>query len=454
MKRWRVHPAKAPLRGAIRVPGDKSIGHRAIILASIAQGSSLLAGLSPGEDNRATRAALVAMGVAMRKDERGALRVEGVGLRGLRPAPGPIDCGNSGTTMRLLAGLLAAQHFDSVLVGDASLSRRPMARVTRPLRDRGARIDGVIDPARNDETAPLEIRALPRGGRLNELAYRLPVPSAQVKTALILSGLDAAGPTLLEEPVVTRDHTERMLAAMGLPIETVATAVGFDPSAWNGVLAPLEITIPGDLSSAAFPLVAAHLLPGSRLIVRGVGVNPTRTGVLDVLRDMGGGVIVEPRGDAGGEPVGDLHVGAYEPAELRSAARVGGELAVRAIDEIPALVAAAAGAARGTSEFRDLQELRVKETDRIAALVAMLRAFALDAEPLPDGLRVGSGRRPRGGATIQSRGDHRIAMAGAVLALVAEGETVVEDVACVDTSFPSFVPVMRRLGAQIDEQEG
>ncbi|MEI8258838.1 MAG: 3-phosphoshikimate 1-carboxyvinyltransferase, partial [Deltaproteobacteria bacterium] len=206
----------------------------------------------------------------------------------------------------------------------------------------------------------------------------------------------------------------------------------------------------GDPSSAAFAVVAAHVVPGSRIIVRGVCVNPTRTGAFDVLRDMGGGVSTQPGGDAGGEPIGDLHVGASGPVELRSPARVGGELAVRAIDEIPALVVAAALSPRGTSEFRDLRELRVKETDRIEALVAMLRAFQIDCEALDDGLRVGSGRRPRGGAVVHSRGDHRIAMAASVLALAADGDTVVEDVDCVGTSFPRFVELMRKLGADID----
>ncbi len=449
MKRWRVRPATRPLRGAIRVPGDKSIGHRAVILASLAEGTSTLRGLSGGGDNQATRAAFERMGVPMRIDAQGALVVDGVGLHGLRAPDGPIDCGNAGTTLRLLAGLLAWQRFDSVLTGDPSLSARPMARVARPLRARGARIDGVFDARRNDETPPVTVRALSHGVRLGPLEHTLHVASAQVKSCLLLSGLDAAGPTGIVEPVLSRDHTERMLRAMGVPLETLGPAVLLDPGGWSGVLAPMDLTIPGDPSSAAFAVVAAHLVPGSRIIVRGVCMNPTRTGAFDVLRDMGGGVISQPGGDAGGEPIADLHVGVEAPVELRSPARVGGELAVRAIDEVPALVAAAAMSPRGTSEFRDLRELRVKETDRIEALVAMLRAFEIDCEALDDGLRVGSGRRPRGGAVVNSRGDHRIAMAASVLALAAEGDTVVDDVDCVDTSFPRFVELMRTLGADI-----
>jgi 3-phosphoshikimate 1-carboxyvinyltransferase len=276
------------------------------------------------------------------------------------------------------------------------------------------------------------------------------VASAQVKSSLLLSGLDAAGPTGLVEPVVSRDHTERMLQAMGAPLQTMGPAVLLDPTDWNGVLAPIDIAIPGDPSSAAFAIVAAHVVPESRIIVKRVCVNPTRTGAFDVLRDMGGGVGARPSGDAAGEPIADLHVGAEGPVELRSPARVGGELAVRAIDEVPALVVAAACAPRGTSEFRDLRELRVKETDRIDALVAMLHAFGLEAEALADGLRVGSARRARGGAVVDSRGDHRIAMSAAILALTADGDTVVRDVRCVETSFPTFVDVMRKLGADIE----
>ncbi len=445
--RWRIKPAAKPLRGAFDLPGDKSIGHRALIFSALARGASSIRNLSGGDDNLRTRAALQALGVEMR-DVDGALRVEGVGLEGLRAPSGDIDCGNSGTSMRLLAGVLVAQDFASRMVGDASLSRRPMGRITRPLRGRGARIEGTIDPVRRDEVPPLEIAPLDRGRRLFELEYELPVASAQVKSCLLLSGLWADGATSLREPFVSRDHTERMLYAMGAPIETLGSAVRLDPSGWDGALAPIELDVPGDPSSAAFLVVAAHVVPGSRVTVRRACTNPTRTGFLEVLRDMGGGAVVDPKGERGGEPVGNLHVGLAGTGVLRSGARVGGELAVRSIDEVPALVAAAA-VAPGESRFDDVAELRVKESDRVAALVEMVRAFGLDAEARGDAFTVRGGD-PRGGATVRSHGDHRIAMAAAVLALAADGETLVEDVGCVDTSFPSFAAILRGLGADLE----
>lgn len=432
------------------MPGDKSIGHRALLLSALAEGESTLRGVSTGGDNRSTRAALNALGVVYR-DGDNAVTVEGRGLDALCAPAHPLDCGNSGTTLRLLAGVLVAQSFSSRLTGDASLSRRPMGRVTRPLRGRGARIEGVIDSARRDEVPPLDITGLGESKRLFELDYELPVASAQVKSALLLSGLWADGSTSLREPTVSRDHTERMLLAQGVPLQTMGPLVHLDPSGWPRKLAPLDLHVPGDPSSAAFFVVAAHLVPGSRIAARGVCTNPTRTGFLEVLRDQGGGVVIDPKGEEATEPVGDLHVGVAGTGELRRGARVGGELAVRCIDEIPALVAAAA-CAPGESHFRDLAELRVKESDRVAALVSLVRAFGLDAEAHPDGLSLRGGR-PRGGAVVKSHGDHRIAMSAAVLALAAEGETTVEDVECVDTSFPGFAELLRGLGADIEVME-
>jgi 3-phosphoshikimate 1-carboxyvinyltransferase len=446
-RRWRVRPATKPLRGGFSLPGDKSIGHRALILGSLAEGTSRVRRLSHGADNRATRVAFEAMGVVMR-EEGDALTIAGAGLGGLRAPAGAIDCGNSGTTLRLLAGVLAAQGFSSQLGGDDSLTRRPMGRVTRPLRARGAKIEGRLDPARNDECPPLEIRGLAGGARLWELEYALPVASAQVKSALLLSGLFADGPTELREPTLSRDHTERMLLAMGAPLETLGPLTRLDPAGWSRALAPLDLTVPGDPSSAAFLVAAAHVVQGSRIAARGVCVNPTRTGFLEVLRDQGGGAVVDPKGEQGVEPVADLHVGVRGTGALRAGARVAGELAVRCIDEVPALVAVAA-VSPGESDFRDLAELRVKESDRVRALVTMLRAFGIEAEERPDGLRV-QGGRPRG-AEVHSGGDHRIAMAAAVLALGAEGETRVHDVGCVDTSFPDFAALLRALGADIEE---
>jgi 3-phosphoshikimate 1-carboxyvinyltransferase len=452
MKRWFVRPAKGPLKGAVRVPGDKSIGHRALILGAIAEGVSVVRGLSGGEDNRSTRRAFERMGVRIEPDGADAILIHGVGIDGLRPADGPIDCGNSGTTMRLLAGLLAGQPFASVLVGDASLSRRPMGRVCRPLRARGAKIDGRFIAEKNDECAPIEVRAMPRELGLSELEHEAPVASAQVKSALLFSGLYAQGSTTLTEPVVSRDHTERMLSAMGVPLQLLGGTVFLDPDGWDHRLRPLEMTVPGDPSSAAFVLVAAALLPGSRVGVRGVCVNRTRTGIFDALRDMGCATLWSPKGDEGGEPVADLFV-SEKSGTLRSGARLGGELSVRSIDEVPALVAAAASVPQ-VSELRDLEELRVKESDRIEALAALLRAFGRPVEVLRDGLRFEGG--PLSPATVHSRGDHRIAMAAALMGTISraagpDARTVIEDVACVDTSFPGFARLLNGLGADIEE---
>lgn len=452
MRSWRIEPFRGALRGALRLPGDKSIGHRALLFGALASGSSELRNLSAGEDNASTRSLLEALGVTFEALEGGGVRVHGVGLEGLRAPSRTLDCGNSGTTMRLAVGLLAAQHFDSVLTGDASLSRRPMARVLKPLRSRGARVDGAFDPRRNDETAPLTVRGLREGLRLGALEHAMQVSSAQVKSCLLLSGLRAAGPTSLNEPLLSRDHTERMLRAMGAPLETLGTAVQLDPTEWDGRLEPQRFDLPGDLSSATFWLVAAHLCPGSRIAVRDCGLNPTRAGSLDVLRDMGGSIALEPKGERCGEPVGDIHVGAWAPAEFRSGARVAGELAVRCLDEVPALVAAAAHCYGAESVFSDLRELRVKESDRIAALVRMLRAFGLEAQEQPEGLTL-RGSVPRGGAVIDSEGDHRIAMSAALVALRAEGPTVVRDVGCVATSYPSFARLLGKLGVSIEERE-
>jgi len=451
MRRWRVRPATRPLHGAVTVPGDKSLSHRALLLGALASGPSTLRRLSSGSDVRATRSLVEALGVTVSDLDGGIVRVEGVGLEGLRAPATVLDCGNAGTALRLAAGVLVAQGFDSVLTGDASLSRRPMARITRPLRMRGARVEGVVDVARRDETAPLSIKGLAQGQRLFELTYDLPVASAQVKSALLLSGLFADGVTALREPTVSRDHTERMLLAMGAPVSTMGPAVLLDPSDWDRVLQPLDMDIPGDPSAAAFWIAAAHLVAGSRVMVRRVLTNPTRVGFLEVLRDQGGGAVSDPKGEQGGEPVANLHVGVGPTGHLRRGARVGGELAVRCIDEVPVLVAVAA-VSPGESVFDDLAELRVKESDRVEALGAMLAAFGVPHVVTPAGLRVQGGGRVRGGAVVDSRGDHRVAMAAAVLALAADGETVIDDVACVATSDPSFAATFRGLGGTLDEE--
>jgi 3-phosphoshikimate 1-carboxyvinyltransferase len=445
-----IHPAERPLVGSVPVPGDKSIAHRAILLAGLASGTSRVEGGALGEDNVSTLGALRAMGVRATEAD-GVLAIEGVGLGGLTAPGGPIDCGNSGTTMRLLAGVLSAQRFASELIGDASLSRRPMQRVATPLRLRGARIEGKIDPKRPGEiTAPLRIGPLPAPHLLSSLEYELPVASAQVKSAILLSGLWADGKTWVQEPLVSRDHTERMLSALGVPVRSVGSMVELDAGAWSGVLPAFSIHVPGDLSTAAFLVAAAQLVPGSRVDVRRVGQNPTRTGFYEILCDMGGALSVEPKGDELGEPLGDLHAASARLA----GARAGGERVTRAIDEVPILCALAARAA-GQTEIVDAAELRVKESDRLAAMASVLSAFGVRCEERPDGLLIeGVPDRPLRAATVASRGDHRVAMTAAVLGLCADGPTRVTDVDCIATSFPRFAGTLRALGARVEVVKG
>ncbi|MBX3247321.1 MAG: 3-phosphoshikimate 1-carboxyvinyltransferase [Myxococcales bacterium] len=447
--------ASGPLRGKVRVPGDKSIGHRAVLFASLARGRCVVRGLSGGEDNLATLAAMRAMGVGVQVDGNDAV-IDGVGLRGLSMPSGVVDCGNSGTTMRLFAGLLSAQRFGTRLVGDASLTRRPMGRVVGPLRARGAHIagsdrDGRPAPDLEACYPPLSVAPLVEGESLLGIEYDMPVASAQVKSCLLLSGLYAAGPTTLREPVLSRDHTERMLLSLGVPLRTMGSVVHLDPEGidgvrWDGGWDPFTWEVPGDPSSAAFLLAAALMVPGSELTVEGVGVNPTRTGFFDLLRMLGTPAEVEPKPEAaGGEPRADLHM---RHARVRGGL-AGGELIVRMIDEVPVLCALAT-CAKGVVEVRDAAELRVKESDRIATMGAVLRAFGAPCEELEDGMKVEGGAKLRA-ATVQSHGDHRIAMSAALLGLVAEGETVVEDADCIATSFPTFVPLLRSLGADLEE---
>ncbi|MEZ4293536.1 MAG: 3-phosphoshikimate 1-carboxyvinyltransferase [Polyangiaceae bacterium] len=439
-----------PLTGSVPLPADKSIAHRALLFAALAKGKSRIAAPVLGEDNASTAGALRAMGVRIDEAE-GEVAVEGAGLEGLAAPSAPLDCGNSGTTMRLLAGLLSAQRFATTLTGDASLSRRPMERVARPLRLRGARIEGELDPRKPGEcTAPLRIGPLPEPHVLGPLEQEMKVASAQVKSALLLSGLYADGPTYVREPSLSRDHTERMMSALGVPVRTMGPMVELDPAEWSGQIDAFDLTVPGDLSAAAFLLAAAHVVPGSRVDVRGSGLNPTRTGVLDVLRDMGGAFEVEAHGDALGEPVGLVRA---SWASL-SAARIGGELVARSIDELPILIGLAARA-RGVTVVADAAELRVKETDRIAAMAELLRAFGVACEEQADGIAVeGRPDGPLAAADVNSHGDHRIAMTAAVLGLVAADKVRVRDVACIRTSFPRFVGTLRALGATIEVEEG
>ncbi|HEY2730229.1 MAG TPA: 3-phosphoshikimate 1-carboxyvinyltransferase [Polyangia bacterium] len=434
-----------PLAGVCRVPGDKSISHRALLFGALCDGAVEIHGLGEGGDNRSTARALEALGVGVSL-ARTEAEVRGVGFAGLRAAAGPLDCGNSGTTIRMMTGLLAGRPFETTLEGDASLTRRPMGRLAEPLRRMGAVIDGRVDPARpGDVFPPLRVRGGAEG--LTGLRYDLPVASAQLKSALVLAGLQARGRTELREPAASRDHTERMLRHLGAPIavDPATRAIVIDPAGWGGRLRAAPITVPGDLSSAMFLIVAALTVEGSDVVVENVGLNPTRTGALEALAAMGAELTIEITGDAMGEPVGRVRARARR---LRGT-RIDGTLALRAIDEVPALAVAAA-LAEGATTFADLKELRIKESDRIAALARELGRAGVAVEERPDGFVVQGlgGHAPRGGR-VEPEHDHRIAMAGAVLGLSSPDETLVpaDEIA---TSFPSFATTLRVLGATLE----
>jgi 3-phosphoshikimate 1-carboxyvinyltransferase len=414
-----VEPARGPLTGRLRVPGDKSISHRALLLAALAGGRSRLDGLSAGLDVRATLAAVEAFGADVEHLGPHTVTVAGGAGRLHEPAA-PIDVGNSGTGMRLLAGWAAPQPGLVILVGDASVSARPMDRVTVPLRSMGAAIDG----RQGGRLAPLVIR----GADLHGIDYEVPVPSAQVKGAVLLAALGADGPTTVREAVATRAHTEEMLAAAGVEVTSGGGAVTVTP----GPVAARDIDVPGDPSQAAFWVVAACLVPGSDLVVERVYVGPGRAGFLDVLLRMGADVTLEAVDDV--DRTADLHVRA---APLR-ATDVGGEEVAALIDEVPVLAVAAAHA-EGTTTFADAAELRVKETDRIATMTSELHAAGAEVEERPDGLVVaGTGGRPLPGGSIRSHGDHRVAMALAVAGLASEHGVRIDGWDAVATSYPSF----------------
>ncbi|MBC7162146.1 MAG: 3-phosphoshikimate 1-carboxyvinyltransferase [Immundisolibacter sp.] len=421
------------ISGRCRVPGDKSISHRAVMLAALAEGESRFTGFLAGADTLATAAAFRAMGVRIDGPYDGEVTVQGVGLHGLRAPSGPLDMGNAGTGMRLLAGLLAGQRFGVTLIGDESLSRRPMRRVIAPLRQMGADIG-----AAEGDTPPLVLRPT---AQLRGIDYVLPMASAQVKSCLLLAGLYAQGRTCVTEPAPTRDHTERMLAAFGRPLQRDGARVCID-----GGDTPLRATsfaIPGDISSAAFPLVAALIAGQGELLIENVGINPTRTGILDILRAMGGDIELLNLREAGSEPVADIRV---RPSRLRGIA-VSPELVPLAIDEFPA-IAVAAACAQGETLITGAQELRVKESDRIAAIANGLTALGIAVETLPDGLRIQGGRF-RGGV-VESHGDHRIAMAFSLAALRADAPVRIRDCVNVGTSFPGYAEIMRGLGLAIE----
>jgi 3-phosphoshikimate 1-carboxyvinyltransferase len=414
----------------VRVPGDKSVSHRALMLGGIARGSTRISGFLEGEDCLATLAAMSAMGVTIERHGPTEVSVNGVGLHGLQAPGHPLDLGNSGTAMRLMTGLLSAQAFESTLTGDASLTSRPMQRVITPLTAMGAGIES--DSGR----PPLHVTGNPE---LNGIDYAMPVASAQVKSAILLAGLYARGTTSVVEPAVTRDHTERMLATMGVKLEKKGPRI-----ALNGgqSLQGGEIRVPADLSSAAFVIVAALVARRADVLIRDVGVNPTRTGLIDILQGMGADISLENARLFGKEPVADLRV--------RSSSLSGGPvdpaLVSLAIDEFPILFVAAA-LARGKTTFNGIGELRVKESDRISAMAEGLRKLGVEVEESGDGAVVHGGSID--GGTVDSFGDHRIAMSFAVAGSVARGTIHINDVAAVDTSFPGFVDCLGELGADI-----
>ena len=422
-----------PLLGAATVPADKSITHRALLFAAIATGVSRIRNPLLSGDTRATLEVVRALGVDVRESESGELLVHGRGLHGLKEPATVLDCVNSGTTVRLLIGYLAGQDFFSVLAGSPQLRKRPMGRVTEPLRQMGAHIDGR-DGGR---LLPLAITGSP----LHGIDYELPVPSAQVKTALLLAGLYTDGLTVVIEPGPARDHTERMLAAMGAPIGRKGRYITSERP--DAPLAPLDITVPGDFSSAAFLVAAGVTAPESAVTIESVGMNPTRTGLVDALISMGAEVQMENPREIGGEPVGDLHV----QHSALNCVTIQGDQIVTMIDELP-VFAVIATQARGDTIVRDAAELRVKETDRIATTVTELRKMGADIEELPDGFIVHGPTRLRG-AHVSSHGDHRLAMALTVAGLIAEGVTTVADADCISDSFPGFEVVMRKLGANL-----
>ena len=433
MKKETVNPAKS-VNGGVELPGDKSISHRYAMIAALAEGTSELRHFSTAADCHSTLECMRALGAEV-KIEKDVVRVAGCGARGLQAPKRTLDAGNSGTTMRLLAGILAGQQFSSKLTGDASLQKRPMKRVVAPLREMGADIR-----AREDNFAPLEIRA----ARLKATDYRMPMASAQVKSAVLLAGLFADGVTSVTEPARTRDHTELALEEFGAKIERHGRTMqihGLSGGNGGGKLTAKSIDVPGDLSSAVFWIAAASIFPESSLMIHNVGLNPTRTAILDLFASMGASIQVTGLQSSHGELVGNLTV---KGASLKGATIEGPQVALL-IDELPILAALGPYTEEGI-EIRGAAELRVKESDRIAALAENLRHMGAAVEERPDGLRVAGRKSGRlHGAEIEPRGDHRIAMAFAIAGLGAEGQTVIRDADCAGVSYPAFFEDLNRL---------
>ena len=426
MKSYRVEPARA-VKGEISVPGDKSVSHRSIMLGSIAKGVTTVSGFLRGEDNMATLNAFRAMGVRI-EDDGVTLRIHGNGIHGLSEAEDVIDCGNSGTSIRLLTGLLAGQSFFSVLTGDKYLRKRPMKRVVTPLAAMGAKIGGRA----GGEKAPLGITGSPLKG----ISYVSPVSSAQVKSAILLAGLYAEGETVVREPHLSRDHSERMLKHFGADIDANGTEVRIRG---GRELSAQEIAVPGDISSAAFFMVAGLIVPGSELLIKGVGVNPTRTGIIDILRLMGGSITLLNQREVSGEPVADILV----QSSALTGIEISGDLVPRAIDEFP-VISVAAAMASGRTVVRDARELRVKETDRIKAMADNLRLAGVLVEEAEDGMTV-YGADAFKAFHADSCGDHRIAMSMLIAGLAADGPCTVDDTECIATSFPNFFSLLEQV---------
>lgn len=424
------------LQGTVSVPGDKSISHRAVILGSLATGETVIEGFLEASDTQATLNAMHEMGVEYARTDDGLLVIQGVGLHGLKAPKKPLDCENSGTGLRLLTGVLAAQNFDSTISGDDSLRRRPMARVVAPLREMGAKID-----MSEQNTAPIIIHG---GQKLKALEHSMPIASAQIKSCLLLAGMYAEGLTIIEEPLVTRDHTEHLLEQFGYTVKRQRPYVKIQG---GGSLTSTRVIVPGDISSAAFFMVGAAIATGSDVTIKQVGINPTRIGVINILRIMGAKIFIENERWVDGEPMADIRV--------RSSQLQGIDIPIDqvplAIDEFPVLFIAAA-CAQGVTILREAEELRLKEGDRIQLMTRGLRILGVNVEPQEDGVTIEGGAVIKGGK-VHSGGDHRVAMAFAIAGLVAQDKVIVEDCDRVNTSFPGFCEVAAQLGMQIKKVE-